>query len=111
MTTSEINNGSQASAAAATQASAAAQATSKLTNTDVFLKLLVAQLQHQDPTNPADGTTFVTQLADFSNLEQTTQMRQDLDAIKQQIASLTAASTALKPAAIAPTGTTGATNS
>jgi flagellar basal-body rod modification protein FlgD len=35
-----------------------------------FLKLLVAQLQNQDPLNPMDGTQFVSQLAQFSELEQ-----------------------------------------
>ena len=35
-----------------------------------FLQLLVAQLQNQDPLNPMDGTQFVTQLAQFSELEQ-----------------------------------------
>jgi flagellar basal-body rod modification protein FlgD len=32
--------------------------------------LLVAQLQNQDPMSPADSTQFVTQLAQFSSLEQ-----------------------------------------
>jgi flagellar basal-body rod modification protein FlgD len=36
----------------------------------MFLQLLVAQLQNQDPTNPADSTTFVTQLAQFQTMEQ-----------------------------------------
>jgi flagellar basal-body rod modification protein FlgD len=35
-----------------------------------FLQLLVAQLQNQDPTNPTDPTTFVSQLASFSSVEQ-----------------------------------------
>jgi flagellar basal-body rod modification protein FlgD len=35
-----------------------------------FLQLLVTQLKNQDPTNPVDGTQFVTQLAQFSQLEQ-----------------------------------------
>lgn len=35
-----------------------------------FLKLLVAQLTNQDPTNPMDDTQFVTQLATYSGLEQ-----------------------------------------
>ncbi|MBZ5596276.1 MAG: hypothetical protein LAP39_28860 [Acidobacteriia bacterium] len=35
-----------------------------------FLQLLVTQLKHQDPTNPVDGTQFVAQLAQFSQLEQ-----------------------------------------
>jgi len=35
-----------------------------------FLQLLVTQLKNQDPTNPVDGTQFVAQLAQFSQLEQ-----------------------------------------
>ena len=34
-----------------------------------FLNLLVTQLKDQNPLNPTDGTTFVTQLAQFSSLE------------------------------------------
>jgi len=36
---------------------------------DQFLTLLVAQLQHQDPLNPAEDSQFVAQLAQFSQLE------------------------------------------
>ena len=50
-----------------------------LFRSSVFLQLLIAQLKHQDPENPADGTQFVTQLAQFTTLEQTTQSRLDLD--------------------------------
>lgn len=35
-----------------------------------FLKLLVTQLQNQDPTNPMDNQQFVAQLATFSSLQQ-----------------------------------------
>ena len=52
-----------------------------LTNKTVFLQLLVEQLKNQDPTSPADPTQFVTQLAQFSQLEQTTQQTSDLDSI------------------------------
>lgn len=58
--------------------------TTALANQSTFLKLLVAQLQNQDPTQPVDGTTFVTQLAEFSNVEQNLGTRQDLDAISEQ---------------------------
>jgi len=37
---------------------------------DEFLKLLVAQLANQDPTQPQDSSAFVAQLAQFSSLEQ-----------------------------------------
>lgn len=37
---------------------------------DEFLKLLVCQLQNQDPLNPQDDTSFIAQLAQFSSLEQ-----------------------------------------
>jgi len=53
-----------------------------LTGKGVFLKLMVAQLQHQDPTNPADGIGFVTQLAQFTQLEQSMGMRQELEQIR-----------------------------
>jgi flagellar basal-body rod modification protein FlgD len=56
-------------------------AKSSLANESTFLQLLVAQLKNQDPSQPMDGTTFVTQLAQFSDLEQNLASRQDLDAI------------------------------
>jgi flagellar basal-body rod modification protein FlgD len=49
----------------------------------MFLKLLVAQLQNQDPTNPADSTQFVTQLAQFQTMEQSMTQGQDVSAIRQ----------------------------
>jgi flagellar basal-body rod modification protein FlgD len=62
-----------------------------LTSTDTFLQLLVAQLKNQDPLQPADSTAFVTQLATFSGVEQSTEMRNDLDAIKTALANAAAA--------------------
>lgn len=44
---------------------------------DAFLKLLVAQLKYQDPSNPADGTEFLTQTAQFTQLEKLAQLVTD----------------------------------
>ena len=52
-----------------------------LANEQTFLQLFVAQLKNQDPSSPQDPTQFVSQLAQMSGLEQSLQMRQDLDGI------------------------------
>ena len=52
-------------------------------NRDTFLRLLVEQIRHQDPLSPMDPTEFVSQLAEFSAMEQLLEMRRTLDAIHQ----------------------------
>lgn len=48
---------------------------------DEFLKLFMAQLQHQDPLQPKDGSDMVAQLAQFSSVEQAQQMNAQLSAL------------------------------
>ncbi|MBC7977451.1 MAG: flagellar hook assembly protein FlgD [Myxococcales bacterium] len=45
---------------------------------DEFLRLFMAQLQHQDPLSPKDGSDMVAQLAQFSSVEQAQQTNQHL---------------------------------
>jgi len=88
MSTTPINSTGSATDPTANQSVNPSAAT--LGNQNVFLQLLVAQLKYQDPTSPADGTQFVTQLAQFSDLSNTTQMASDLDTIKQTLATMAA---------------------
>ncbi len=53
-----------------------------------FLTLLVAQLKNQDPMNPTDPTQFVSQLAQFSTVEQLVQGNSTLGTISQGVTSL-----------------------
>jgi flagellar basal-body rod modification protein FlgD len=68
-------------AAASTATSASASGGSNLGKAD-FLKLLVSQLQNQDPTNPLDDKQFIAQLAQFSSLEQAMETNTKLTALQ-----------------------------
>lgn len=57
-----------------------ATASSSTLGKDDFLKLLVEQLKNQDPMNPLDGTEFASQLAQFSSVEQLSNMNSNLEA-------------------------------
>lgn len=48
-----------------------------------FLNILVAQLQNQDPMNPMDDKEFTAQLAQFSSLEQLTNISEGIDSLNQ----------------------------
>jgi flagellar basal-body rod modification protein FlgD len=86
--------------AAASSNTTAAAPTAPVTE-NMFLQLLVAQLQNQDPTNPADSTQFVTQLAQFQTMEQAmnqgTTMTSMLTDLNQLVAAIPPASTTGTP--------------
>lgn len=92
MTTNGVtNNGTSGTSTSDSKAPAAK--TNDLANRDTFLKLFIAQIRNQNPLNPADGIQFMTQLAQFSALEQNVQMSQDLSAIRKLLEAQTAPAT------------------
>lgn len=82
-----------AATSAANSVTSAAQS-ANLASENTFLQLLVAQLQNQDPEQPADGTQFVTELAQFTTLSEDTESATDLDTIVADLPSLTPAAPA-----------------
>lgn len=75
-----------ASNTAASQAAPQGIQPQQITTTD-FMTLLAAQLKGQDPTNPVDPTTFVTQLAQFVELSQVSNIDTLLQNYFQNVAS------------------------
>jgi flagellar basal-body rod modification protein FlgD len=55
-------------------------ASRSLADQDTFLKLLVAQLKYQDPSNPADSTQFLAQTAQFTQVEKLGQIAELMQA-------------------------------
>lgn len=52
---------------------------------DAFLQLLVTQLKNQDPLNPQDNSSYIAELAQFSSLEQMTNVVKNLDDLGQVV--------------------------
>ena len=57
----------------------ASRVVSKELDKDAFLRLLLAELANQDPLNPMDDREFIAQMAQFSTLEQMTNMTKALE--------------------------------
>jgi flagellar basal-body rod modification protein FlgD len=93
---SSIANPVSSTTGSGTPSSAATSPTDPLASESTFLTLLVSQLQNQDPLDPVDSNQFVSQLTEYSQLEQ-------LIGIHSDTTSLSAAATA---AATPPTSST-----
>lgn len=68
--------------------SATSSSTTQPLGQEAFMQLLMAQLSNQDPLNPTSGTEFVTQLAQFSMVEQEQNQTTTLGTISTQLTGL-----------------------
>ena len=102
---SAISQNDPAAASSASSATTAASSTTSVTK-NMFLQLLVAQIKNQDPMSPTDGVQFLTQLAQFQQLEQSMNMGQDLSAIRSDLDKVAQSGTSTGTT----TGTTTTTN-
>jgi len=60
---------------------------------NMFMQLLVAQMKNQDPLNPSDSTQFLSQLAQFQQLEQGINTGQDIAAMRVDLDKLLSTAT------------------
>lgn len=65
------------------QNDAAKRNTDSILGKDDFLKILMVQLQNQDPTSPMQDREFIAQMATFSSLEQMTNMSKAIESLVQ----------------------------
>ncbi len=79
---SPIPSSSSSAGAGANSNDTTVTSSSVAVDKNMFLQLMVAQLKNQDPLNPTDSNTFVTQLAQFQQLESTVNMGQDISQIR-----------------------------
>ncbi len=79
---------SSATSGSSTLSSTAGSSSGEVIGKVQFLNLLVAQLTHQDPMNPMEGTEFTAQLAQFTSLEQLMRINENLGTLSNLDSSL-----------------------
>ncbi|PTX90903.1 flagellar hook capping FlgD N-terminal domain-containing protein [Opitutus sp. ER46] len=87
-TVSPVSNSYAATEAANTTSSATGA--KKVLGQEDFLKLLAQQFQSQDPMKPMDDTTFIASMAQFTSLQQTTDISKTLATMQEQQSLVTA---------------------
>jgi len=85
-----INQVTNVTTKSTSESSSSTTSTSAVSNSSAlgkndFLKLLISQLQYQDPTNPMDNTEFVAQMAQYTSLEQMTNLNQSFEYMAGQL--------------------------
>ncbi|ORE97980.1 flagellar hook assembly protein FlgD [Aurantimonas sp. 22II-16-19i] len=76
-----VNGASSTSTTTSTTSSVTGSASKTGMDYDSFLKLLVAEMNNQDPLNPTDSTEYVAQFATFSSVEQSIATNAKLDSM------------------------------
>jgi flagellar basal-body rod modification protein FlgD len=87
-TNSPVASGAPAASGTSTPTQPASSTVDPLANKTTFLQLLVAQIQNQDPTQPQDGIQFISQLAQFSQLEQSISTNTTLGSMSTDLGSV-----------------------
>jgi flagellar basal-body rod modification protein FlgD len=90
--TSSITSNTTTGTSTSNSATSAASLGGVSANEDTFLTLLVSQLKNQDPLSPTDGTQFVSELAQFSSLEQLITINQNVASVSKVVSPSTSVS-------------------
>lgn len=85
MSTDAISS-STATSSSSSSSSSTSSSTSSL-DENAFLQLMVTEMENQDPTNPMDDTQYASQLAQYSSLEQMTQVNTNLKSLTSAVSS------------------------
>ncbi|RWX77028.1 flagellar hook assembly protein FlgD [Neorhizobium lilium] len=79
-----LNSAAAAKTANSTNSASSSDASKASLNYDAFLQLLIAQMKNQDPTDPMDASQQISQLATFSQVEQTIKTNTNLESLIAQ---------------------------
>ena len=65
------------------------KASNDITDSNMFLKLMLKQMEHQDPTEPTDNSPWLAQMAQYSSLESMNNLNSSFGEVSKQLTSLT----------------------